>query len=128
MAVPPVSIAVSVSQKDIDRVTKRLDKYQGAELAKRTAKAIQGGLSLMVAPIRAGAARHRITGETERSTKVKKLRKRGQEMVAYKVGVNTWYGHFPISKDPGSDPYVDAAWAANETQVMRFIDEQIRKT
>jgi hypothetical protein len=128
-AAPPVSVSVSVNPKDIARITKRLDKYQGVELAKRMDKAIAGGLALLVGPIRSGAARHTITGATAKSVKVKKLRKRAGEMVAHKVGVSTWYGHFPIAGpyNTQGDPYVDRAAAQHGEQVQHFINEQITR-
>jgi hypothetical protein len=124
-----VSVAVTVNPKDIARVTKRLDKWQGAQLAKRVEKAIQGGLSLFVPRIRAGARGHHVTGKTERSVRVNKLRKRTGEIVAYKVGPNEWYSHFPISgpySAPG-DPYVEQAEQELGGEVMSFIDDQITR-
>lgn len=122
------ALSVEVNQKDIDRVLKRLDKWQGAPLAKRMEKAVAGGLALLVSPIRFGAQRHRVTGATSASVKVKKLRKKPGEVFAYKVGVNTWYGHFPIggtSQGVEADPYVDAAFDSGRDRVQSFIDEQI---
>lgn len=129
-AAPPVSVTVTVSQKDIDRITKRLDKWQGAPLQKRMEKAVQGGLALLVNPIRSGAGRHRITGKTAASVRVRKLRKISDEIFAYKVGPTTRYAHFVIagtSRGVEADPYVDEALNANEATVMSFIDEQVKK-
>ena len=39
---PPISVQVTVDQRDIDRITRRLDKWQGKPLETRMAKAIQG--------------------------------------------------------------------------------------
>ena len=125
-----IKLSLTVNQRDIDRITKRLDKWQGAPLAKRMDKALGEGMKLLINPIRLGAQRHRTTGATYKSVKVKKLRRKAGEVAAYKVGVNTWYGHFPISgtsRGIEGDPYVDAAYEANSGKVMSFIDEQIRR-
>ncbi len=130
----PSSFSVTINSADVARVVKRLDKWQGAELATRTQKAIQAGAALLVGPIRAGADRHRITGNTERSVAVKKLRNRSGENAAYKVGVkaknasSAWYAHFLIvgtSRGIVSDGYVDAAYAELGGEVTAFIDNQI---
>lgn len=125
-----IKLSLTVNPRDIKRITTRLDKWQGAPLAKRMDKALGEGMKLLINPIRSGAARHKITGATGRSVRVKKLRRKPGEVGAYKVGVNSWYGHFPItgtSRGVEADPYVDAALEANEGQVMSFIDEQIRR-
>lgn len=134
---PPVGMAVTINPKDIARVQKRLEKWQGAPLEKRMDKAVRAGLSLLIKPIRAGALRHKSTGNTARSVGVKKLRKKPGEMNAsYKVGIKAvrprqaWYGHFPItgtSRGVMADPYVEAAWDDHREQVSAFIDEQVRK-
>lgn len=128
MPQPPISIAVTVNQRDIDRITKRLDKWQGKPLAVRMEKAIQAGLKLYVAPLRQQASRHNKTGATQRGYGVRKLRRKPGEVVAYKVGSRTWYKHFAIagtSRGVAADPYVDRVHRGLEPQVTRFIDEQI---
>lgn len=128
--VGPFAVQVTVNQKDINRITKRLDKWQGRELADRMAKAEQAGLGLYVGPLRARASAHNLTGATRSSIKVRKLRKRPGEVAAYKVGPGTWYRHFAIvgtSKGVRADPYVDQVREALEPQVTAFIDEQIRR-
>lgn len=132
-----VSIAVQIDPKSIKRVTDRLDKWQGKPLEVRTDKAIRAGLSLMIAPIRAGVRNHNVTGKTAASVGVKKLRRKQGEMnSSYKVGIkaknarSAWYGHFPItgtSRGVGADPYVEAAWDDHREQVSSFIDEQVRR-
>jgi hypothetical protein len=124
----PSSFSVTINSADVARVEKRLNKWQGAELAK------QGGAALLVGPIRAGAAHHHITGKTEASVAVKKLRNRSGENAAYKVGVkaknasSAWYAHFVIvgtKRGIVADGYVDAAYAELGGEVTDFIDTQI---
>lgn len=127
---PSVAINLAVNPRDIARITKRLDKWQGKPLATRMAKAIQSGLTLYVGPLRARAAAHVLTGGTVRSIRVKALRKRPGEVAAYKVGPTTWYGHFAIvgtSRGVSPDPYVDQVREQFERPVTAFIDEQIRR-
>ena len=126
----PVSISVTVNQRDIDRLTKRLDKWQGKPLETRMAKAEQAGLGLFVGPLRARAARHNFTGQTTRSIKVSRLRKRAGEAAAYKVGPTSRQRPFAIvgtSRGVRADPYVDEVRVALEPTVSRFIDEQVRR-
>jgi hypothetical protein len=129
-------LTLTFNPKDIARVTKRLNQWQGAPLAVRTQKAIQAGVSLLRSPIRAGAARHRITGNTEKSVGVRKLSLRSGENAAYKVGVKAnnatiaWYAHFVIggtSRGIQADPYVDAAYHQLGGQVLAFIETQITR-
>lgn len=122
-------IEYKIDPQDIARITKKLNKWQGEPLLKRTDKAVRAGWQLLIKPISAGASRHRVTGLTERTVKVLKLRKRPGEMFAYKVGVTTWYGHFPITGvygNPG-DPYVDAAYQSLNGQVRSFVDNEITR-
>jgi hypothetical protein len=130
----PSSFSVTINSADVARVEKRLNKWQGAELATRTQKAIQGGAALLVGPIRAGAAHHHITGKTEASVAVKKLRNRSGENAAYKVGVkaknasSAWYAHFVIvgtKRGIVGDGYVDRAYEELGGEVTDFIDNQI---
>src|SRR5688500_19352580 len=85
MPPPGVAISVTVNPRDIARISKRLDKWQGKPLEERIAKAIQGGLGLYVGPLKARAAIHNRTGATMGSIKVRKLKKRTGEIAAYKV-------------------------------------------
>jgi hypothetical protein len=125
-----VQLNVTVSQRDVDRIAKRLDKWQGKPLADRLKKATQGALQLLVNPIRFGAARHSITGKTVQTVKVTTLRKRAGELWAMKVGVRTWYAHFVIagtSRGVEADPYVDRAYEPLKGEIQNFIDYQVRR-
>lgn len=126
----PVAISVTVNQRDVDRITKRLEKWQGRPLAMRMEKAIQGGLRLYVGPLKARAGAHNATGKTQRGYNVRKLRNKPGEVAAYKVSSNTWYKHFAIagtSRGVRADPYVDQIRSGLEPSVTTFIDEQIRR-
>lgn len=130
MPTSPVAISVTVNPRDIARIEKRLDKWQGKPLETRIEKAVQGGLKLLIAPIRLRAARHHRTGATERGVAVKKLRKRPGEAVAYKVGVSTPRYARAVIGGPYSaaaDPYVTDVYRALEGQVDSFIDQQVRR-
>jgi hypothetical protein len=130
MAPPAVSISVAVNPKDVARLTKRLDKWQGKPLADRMAKAEQAGLGLYVGALRMRAARHNLTGETMRSIKVTKLRTRSGEVAAYKVGPTSRHRPFAIvgtSRGVEADPYVDEVYQSLEPTVTAFIDEQVRR-
>lgn len=123
-------IAIEVSQKDIARVTKRLDNWTGTNLRRRAERVAYGAMSLFVSPLRAQAARHNRTGATQRSIKTKKLRKRPGEAAAWRVGPTTWYKHFVITgtnRGIIADPYVDEVREALTGEVLSFYDEQIRK-
>lgn len=116
-------------QRDLDRALKRLDKWHGSPLKKRMDKALQAGLTLLVNPIRATAARHTRTGATVRSVKVKSLRKRWNEVAAYSVGPRTWYKHFVIAgtrRGVTADPYVSRAVDPLEGRVRDFVSQQVR--
>lgn len=122
-------LSVTITPGDIERATALLDKWQGAPLAKRVQKSIQAGLKLLLGPIKGGARRHHVTGATEASVKVRLLKKRSGEVAAYKVGIGTWYGHFPIAGvygNPG-DGYVDRSVKTYSGQVTKFIDDQITR-
>jgi hypothetical protein len=129
----PSSFSVTINSADVARVEKRLNKWEGKELATRTEKAMQAGAALLVGPIRAGAAHHRITGNTERSVGVRRLHKRSGENAAYKVGVKVtnklaWYAHFVIvgtKRGIVGDGYVDRAYEELGGEVTDFIDTQI---
>jgi len=127
---PAVAISVTVNPRDVARLTKRLDKWQGKPLAERMAKAEQAGLGLYVGALRLRAARHNLTGQTQRSIKVTKLRKRVGEAAAYKVGPTSRQRPFAIvgsSRGVQADPYVDEVYRALEPAVTAFIDEQVRR-
>lgn len=126
----PVSVSVQVNPRDIARVTKRLDKWQGRPLEERMAKAQQAALSLFVGPLRARAAAHNLTGATTRSIKVTKLRKRPGEAAAYKVGPTSRHRPFAIvgtSRGVKPDLYVDQVREALEPAVLGFMDAQVRR-
>lgn len=93
-------------------------------------KAERAGLGLYVGALRARAGAHNLTGATQRSIKVSKLRKKAGEAAAYKVGPTTRIRHFAIvgtKRGVRADPYVDEVRRQLEPQVTRFIDEQIRR-
>lgn len=130
MSALSVDVNVTVNPKDIARITKRLQKWQGKPLAQRMDKAIQAGLKLYVAPLRVRAAKHHRTGKTQAGYNVRKLRKRPQEVAAYKVSSNTWYKHFAIvgtSRGVNADPYVTQVRDSLEPAVTAFINEQVTR-
>lgn len=130
MATPPVQLSIEVNQRDIDRIVKRIDKSIGKPLEKRMDVAVKGGVTLLVNPIRAGAAPRSRTGLTVRRVRVKKVRKRPGEATAYVVGsASPFYARARIGGPYKSPPdnYVMRAWEANESRVVGFITEQIAK-
>jgi hypothetical protein len=127
---PAYQIHVMVNQRDLDRIDKRLEKWQGKPLETRMAKAEQAGMALYIGPLKSRAASHNLTGATQRGYAVRKLRKRAGEVVAYKVSSNTRYRHFAIvgtSRGVKPDPYVDQVHRVLEPAVTKFIDEQVRR-
>ena len=152
---PPISVQVTVDQRDIDRITRRLDKWQGKPLETRMAKAIQGGLTLLRGPIRAAAigpgnerAPKDATGKLRAAVQVWALKKRRGEAAAYAVGPRggrskrlnvaphrhlVIRGHRMVTHSGQvvgfvtGQPFVDEAVAPLWGQVRSFIDEQIRK-
>ena len=136
---PPVSLSVTVNQRDIDRITKRLSKWQGRPLEFRMSKALQAGVQLLVAPIRAITPVGK-TGNLLRSVGTRKLKKRSGEIPsgAYAVGPVPARGgrhrHLVIrghrtasGSMTKANPFVDRAVRPLEPMVLRFIDEQIRR-
>lgn len=125
-----VLLDVKIDPKDIAKAVKLLDKYQGAPLAVRTDKASKAGMKLFVNPAKAQAARHNLTGATQRGYNVRKLKKRTREVSAYKVDSNTRYRHFAIVGTRTGikpDPYLDRVKGALAPQVRKFISEQITR-
>jgi hypothetical protein len=127
---PPVTLSIEVNQRDIDRISKNLAKWEKAPLEKRMEKAVQGGAKLLVNPIRAAAAPRSRTGLTVRRVRVKKLKKRPGEATAYVVGSGSpYYARARIGGPYGAPPdnYVMQAFGTNEERVVSFISEQIKK-
>ncbi len=132
MAVPPITMSVTINQRDIDRIEKRLDKWQGKELALRMEKATRAGMNIYVGPLKGRASAHNRTGKTQSSIKVRPLKKRYQdaEVGAFKVGPTTRYRPFAIagtSRGIQADPYVEEIQRELESRVSAFIDEQVRR-
>jgi hypothetical protein len=132
MTQPMLTMSVTVNQKDLDRIEKRLDKWQGKPLAMRMDKAERAGMNLYVAPLKAAAAAHNLTGATQRGMKVRALRKRRQqqEVAAYKAGSSTRHRHFAVvgtSRGVEADPYVDRIQTALEPRVVAFIEQQVMR-
>jgi len=130
---PPTAgagIVLTVNQKDIDRISKRLDKWQGKPLEVRMQKAERAGMALYVGPLKSRAGAHVLTGKTRSGYAVRTLRRRPNEKAAFKVSSNTRQRHFAIvgtSRGVRADPYVEEVQRQFEPQVLRFIDEQIRR-
>ncbi len=126
-----LSIDIAINPADLARATKKLDQWQGAPLKIRTQKAQQAGMKLYIAPLKAQAARHNLTGKTQRGYGVRKLRQRNYtELGAYKASSNTWWKHFAIvgtSQGVQPDPYVDRVRTAMTPAVVGFIETQIRR-
>ncbi len=125
----PFSLDVTINPQDMARAQKRLDKWKGAPLAIRTQRAAQAGMKLFIAPLRARAERHNLTGRTQRGYAVRKLRKRNYtEIAQYKASSNTWYKHFAIvgtSQGVPPDPYVSQVKAEYQARVVSFIESEI---
>jgi hypothetical protein len=124
-----LTLTAEVNAKDLARVQKRLDKWQGAPLKVRTQKVQQGAMKLFIAPLRAEAARHNDTGATQKGYGVRKLRQKNYtELGAYKVSSNTWYKHFAIvgtKRGIQRDPYVDRVREKYHARIVAFIRQQI---
>ena len=124
---PPVILDLEISQRDIDRVNKRLDKWKDKPLAVRLEKAIQGAASLLVNPIRGNTPV--VTGNLRRSVRVTKLRKQSGEIAAYKVGPTARHKHLIIrgtSRGVEANPFVDRAVNPLEGKVRDFAGDQVR--
>jgi hypothetical protein len=130
---PPTNapLAVTVNQRDIDRINKRLDKWQGAPLAKRLEVAQRGALGILVAPLRGRAGAHVLSGKTQRGISVRKLRRRsGEATPGYKVGSNTRVRHFAVvgtTRGVEPDPYFDEIERQYDGQISAFIDATVRR-
>lgn len=131
-----IDIRAEVNQRDIDRVTKRLDKWQGSALAKRVDKALAAGARLFAIGLKARAPKR--SGGLSRSVKVTRVRSR-DAIATYRV--------MPTKRVPdkgrtdlltailvhGSDrgvesnPFVDETQRALQPSVTAFIGEQIRR-
>lgn len=127
-AAPPSSFAISaqVSQKDINRALRTLDKYHGAELIKRTDKALRAGATLLKGPIAAEAPSR--TGRMKKSVGVKKLSRRESESTAYYVGPRTFYAQWiqdGTRRGVEANPFVERATSARLVEIDNFIEEQI---
>jgi hypothetical protein len=126
-----MTLSAEVNEKDLARVAKRLDKWQGKPLEVRTQKAEQAGMKLFISPLKSRAARHNLTGKTQYGYAVRKLRKKNYtELGAYKAGSNTWYRHFAIvgtRRGVRPDLYVDAVRESFGVRVVAFIREQITR-
>ncbi len=138
-AKPMVAISVTVSQKDLDRVEKRLDKWQGKPLEVRLKKATEGSMSLMVNPIRAqtpvsekgqkGRYAHQ-PGNLRRKVRQRVLKKRQGEVAAAYAGPSVYYGQWAQhGSSMGQQPneFVGRALAFNRERISSFIDEQVRR-
>jgi len=132
-------IDFNVDQRDIARVNKRLDKWQGKPLATRLQKAVTGGASLMVNPIRAfapqsasgttGRYAHK-SGNLKRKVRTRTLRKRPGEAAAAYAGPSTFYALFVrygTSRGIQANSFVERAESFNEARVQRFIDDTVRR-
>lgn len=131
-----LDIKVEVSQRDIARVDKRLEKFQGKPLAERTLKALSGGASLLVGPIRqlapvspsgqTGKYAHP-SGNLRRKVRTRKLRNQPGEIAAYYAGPAVYYGLF-VNKGTRyqqANPFVERATAQVRDQVNAYVSEKI---
>jgi hypothetical protein len=151
-SVGPMAIQFGLDPRSFDRSIKMLDKYKGAELAKREDAAAKRAANLALGPIRndtpVGA-----TGELLAKTKVRKLKLRGGakvgplgtfggEVAAYAAGSTSnvahlvirghkIIGHRPNKVDTGkrarANAYVDRAIAPIEHELESFIAEQVER-
>ncbi len=126
-----LTLDITINQQDLARVTKKLDQWKGAPLKIRTQKAQQAGMKLFISPLRGQAARHNLTGKTQRGYAVRKLRQKNYtELGAYKASSNTWYKHFAIvgtSQGVRPDHYVAQVRDTLAPAVVGFIETQIRR-
>ena len=87
--VGPFAISVTVNPKDIARINRTLDKYQGTTLHKRMDRAAWGAAGLAVGPMRAAAPRSGTPGHSgtfAKTVKRRALRRRFGEIAAYETG------------------------------------------
>lgn len=131
-----IAVNINVNKADIARVDKRLAKYQGAELAKRTQAALSGAASLLVGPIRAatpvskggntGKYAHS-AGNMRKKVRTRKLRNLTGENAAYYVGPSTYYSLFVQygTNRQSANPFVQRTTGALRDRVDAYIAEKV---
>lgn len=133
---PAFAIDVRVSQRDLDRVDKRLKQIQGADLAKRTEKALSAEASLLVNPIRAntpvskagqtGKYAH-ASGNMRKKVRTRKLSKRTGEMTAYYVGPSVYYSLFVQygTRNQSANQFVQRTTASLAPQINAYVEQRV---
>lgn len=131
-----LDIKVEVSQRDIARVNKRLAQYQGKPLAERTLKALSGGASLLVNPIRAAAPQSKAgqtgryahpSGNMKKKVRTRKLRTRSGEMAAYYAGPSVYYALFVQygTRYQSANQFVQRTTASLAPEINDYISNKI---
>lgn len=124
-----VTLTVTISDAEMKRVTGLLDKWKGKPLALLMSRIERAALSLTLAPTKARAGRHNLTGETQRGYLVRKVPTRANENASWKMDSNTPQRAYVVAgtRYIPADPYIDEVRAALEPQMVSFIDEQVTR-
>lgn len=134
---PGVSLAVYVNPKSLARINKRLDKFQGAPLAKRVDKALGGGARLYADALKRNSPN--ATGGLSRSVTVTRPRKRQGEIAVYGVypkkrvpfkGRTALLAALLVhgtSRGVESDPFPRDTFQSMEPTITSFVSEQVRR-
>lgn len=130
-------IDVTVNRRDLDRLDKQLSKWQGQPLAKRLDKALAAGARIFQAAIKRTAPR--LTGGLQRSTKVRRIRARTDQVAAYQVmpdkrvpdkgssALLTALLVYGTKRGVEATPFVDTAVDATKATVSNFIEYQVKR-
>jgi len=137
----PFSLYITFRQSDINRIDKWLSKWEGAPLQLRETKATQGGLKLLLNPIRALTPVGK-TGNLLKSDKARVLPKRWGEVGAFAVGPTAHHrhlviqghrivGHRPNLVDTGKrstpNPFVYDATEPLMSEVDSFVEAEMTR-
>lgn len=134
----PISVKVSVDQRELDRAVKRLERYAGRPLHERARRAYLETARLGVRPIR--AASPRVSGSLRASVRARSLtgpRLRPGEMAAASVGPRKPHRHLVTQghrivtrggRDTGrrsrADPFVDRAFEQYGERARAFAESR----
>ena len=129
--VPPkggLQFNVHIDQRDVARVTRRLDKMHGAPFQKVIQKAVVAGAALLVTPIRAAAPVK--TGKLRARVGARALKKKSGEAAAAYAGTRIYYGAWVqdgTSRGVHANPFVEQVTRALEPAVNGYINEQVKR-
>lgn len=129
--VPPkggLQFNVHIDQRDVDRVTRRLDKMQGSSLKRAAQKAVVAGAALLVSPIRAAAPAK--TGRLRRRVGARSVKIRPGEIAAAYAGTRIYYGAWVqdgTSRGIEPNQFVRNVTRTLEPAVESYIAEQVKR-